>query len=145
MKVKFPLQANILQFPLLTIQKLWIGVIIGLLSRTYTNVLGTLAMANLFLMLKEALSTILHHISFFTAKFKCSPRSTKGFLSFFCKEILSFQALSLGGTTLHITPVLYRNWVCSLNFQALQPCSSSRIVLSVMSHNLTYNSSSSNS
>ena len=44
---------------------------------------------------------------------------------FFCKGVLSFQTLSLGVTTPHITPVLYRNWVSSLNFQALQPCSPS--------------------
>ena len=45
------------------------------------------------------------------------------FFFLFCKGVLSFQTLSLGVTTPHITPVLYRNWVCSLNFQALQPCS----------------------
>ena len=44
---------------------------------------------------------------------------------FFCKGVFSFQTLSLGVTTPHITPVLYRNWVSSLNFQALQPCSPS--------------------
>ena len=31
--------------------------------------------------------------------------------------------LSLGMRTSHITPILHRNWICSLNFQALQPCS----------------------
>ena len=31
--------------------------------------------------------------------------------------------LSLGVMNPHKTPVLYGNWVCSLNFQALQPCS----------------------
>ena len=45
------------------------------------------------------------------------------FFFLFCKGVLSFQTLSLGVTTPHITPVLYGNWVCSLNFQALQPCS----------------------
>ena len=40
-----------------------------------------------------------------------------------CKGVLSFQILSLHVMTQHITPILYRNGVCSLNFQALQPCS----------------------
>ena len=45
------------------------------------------------------------------------------FFIFLCKGVLSLQTLSLGVTTPHIAPVLYGNWVCSLNFQALQPCS----------------------
>ena len=68
--MKFLLQTSILWLPLLTIQALWIGVITGLLSRTYTPLLGTLAMTSQFLMLKKIMSTILHHTSFFTAKFK---------------------------------------------------------------------------
>ena len=68
--------------PLLTIQALWIGVIIGLLSRTYTRLLGTLAMTNWFLMLKKGPSTILYHTSFFTKKFECSPGSTENFKFF---------------------------------------------------------------
>ena len=40
-----------------------------------------------------------------------------------CKGVLSFRTLSLRVTTQHITPILYQNGVCSLNFQALQPCS----------------------
>ena len=40
-------------------------------------------MTNWFLMSKEGLSTILHHISFFTEKFVCSPESTKNFDVFF--------------------------------------------------------------
>ena len=47
------------------------------LSRTYTHLLGTLAMTNWFSMLKKGLSTILHHTSFFTEKFECAPGSTK--------------------------------------------------------------------
>ena len=65
------------------------------------------------------MSTMLHHISFFTAKFKFFPRIFQIY-SWFCKEVLSFQTRSLGVTTPHITPVLYRNWVCSLNFQVSQ-------------------------
>ena len=42
--------------------------------------------------------------------------------SWFCKGFLSFQTMPLGVTNPHITPVLYGNWVCSLNFQALQHC-----------------------
>ena len=34
-------------------------------------------------MLKKGLSTILHHTSFFTEKFECSPESTKNFDVFF--------------------------------------------------------------
>ena len=36
------------------------------------------------------------------------PRIYQKF-SWFCKEVLSFQTLSVGVTTPHITPVLYRN------------------------------------
>ena len=72
-------------------------------------------------MLKKILSTILHHTSFFTAKFKFFPRIYQIF-SWFCKGVLSFQTRSLGVTTPHITSALYGNWVCSLSFQALQPC-----------------------
>ena len=60
------------------------------------------------------------HTFSFTAKCNFFPGSTR--ISF-CKGVLSFWTLSLGVTTPHITPVLYGNWVCSLNFQALQPCS----------------------
>ena len=42
--------------------------------------------------------------------------------SWFCKGFLSFQTMPLGVTNPHITLVLYGNWVCSLNFQALQHC-----------------------
>ena len=35
-----------------------------------------------------------------------------------CKWTLSILTLSLGVKTPHVTPVLYGNWVCSLNFQA---------------------------
>ena len=109
-------------FQYLTIQALWIGVITGILSRTYTPLLGTLAMTNWFLMLKKIMSTRLHHTSFFTTKFKFFPRIFQIF-SWFCKGVLSFQTRSLGVMTPYVTPVLYRNWVCSLSFQALQPCS----------------------
>ena len=121
-RMEFLLETSILWLLLLTSQALWIGVITGLLSRTYTPLLGTLAMTFQFLMLKKIMSTMLHHISFFTAKFKFFPRIFRIF-SWFCQGVLSFQARSLGVTTPHITPVLYGNWVCSLNFQALQPCS----------------------
>ena len=39
------------------------------------------------------------------------------FLLFSYKGALSIETLSLGVTTPHITPGLYRYWVCSLNFQ----------------------------
>ena len=61
------------------------------------------------LMLKRGLSTILHHTSFFTEKFECSPGSIKEVnvsFFFFCKVVLTFQTLSLGVTTPHITPAL---------------------------------------
>ena len=35
-----------------------------------------------------------------------------------CKGALSILTLSLGVIIPHVTPVLYGNWVCSLNFQA---------------------------
>ena len=76
------------------------------------------AMTSQFLMLKIIMSIMLHHTSFFTAKFKFFPRIFQIF-SWFCKAVLSFQTRSLGVTTPHITPILYENWVCSLNFQAL--------------------------
>ena len=48
----------------------WNRVINGLLSRTYTPLLGTLAMTSRFLIFKKVLSTILHLTSFFTGKLK---------------------------------------------------------------------------
>ena len=59
--------------PLSTTQAFSIGVITGLLSRTYAHLLGTLAMTSWFLMLKKILLAILH-TSFFTAKFKFFQR-----------------------------------------------------------------------
>ena len=55
----------------------------------------------------------------FYRKVSMFPRIYQIFWRFF----LSFQTLSLGVITPHITPVLYGNWLCSLNFQALRPCS----------------------
>ena len=81
--------------PLSTIQALWTGVIIGLLSRTYTHLLGTLAMTNWLWMLKKGLSTILHNTSYFTEKFECSPASTRTkfdvFLFFFARGFCHFR------------------------------------------------------
>ena len=99
------LQTNIPWLPLLTIQAPWIEVITGLLSRTYTPLLGTLVL-NQFLMLKKILSKILHHTSFFTAKYNFFPGSNKK-CSYSCKGVFSFQKFSLVVTTSHITPVLY--------------------------------------
>ena len=66
---------------------------------------------------EKILQRVLHHTSFFTAEFKCSPGCTNIVHGF--GRGFSFQILSLGVTTLHVTSVLYQNWVCSLNFQAL--------------------------
>ena len=145
--------------PLLTIQARWIGVIIGLLSGTCTHLLGTLAMTNWFLMLKKGLSTILHHTSFFTEKFECSPESTRkkiltvffflqgGFvisdIVFGCDDPTynpsSVRELSLltqfsGFTTL-------QSLVLEKHFKGAQ----SSMVLSMRSDYLTYNRSPSNS
>ena len=73
---------SILWLRLLTIQTLCIGVITGLLSRTYTPLFGTLVMTSQFFMLKNIMSTILHHTSFFTEKFKFFPGPTKYFHGF---------------------------------------------------------------
>ena len=61
--------------------------ITGLLTRTDTLLLGTLAITSWFLMLKKILPTIIHHTSFFTAKFKFFSGSTinfDGFVMGFC-------------------------------------------------------------
>ena len=51
---------------------------------------------NWFLMLKKGLSTILHHTSFFTEKFECSPESTRKkkltvFFFFFARGFCHFR------------------------------------------------------
>ena len=58
-------------------------------------------------MLRKVILTIPPHTFSFTAKYNFFPGSTR--ISF-CKGVLSFQALSLGVTTPHITSVLYKNW-----------------------------------
>ena len=58
------------------------GVITGFLLKTYTDLLGTLAMTNWFLMLAKVVSTIPYHTSIFKAKFNGSPGSTKDFHGF---------------------------------------------------------------
>ena len=123
---KFLFQTSILWLPLLTIQALWIGVITGLLSRAYT--LLYLYFCNDKSVFNDeenyvnkSTSYIIH--SFFTAKFKFFLGSTKYFHGLQGKEVLSFQRLSLGVTTPHIIPVFYGSYDCSLNVQALQPCS----------------------
>ena len=122
-------------------------LVIGLLSSTYTHLLGTFAMTNWVLVLKKGLSTVLHHTSFFTKTFECSPESTNnvnGF--FFCKGVLSFQTLSLGVMTPHITPVLYRLYnPAVLSFGEVLQGAPSSLVLSMRSDDLTYNPSPSNS
>ena len=141
--------------PLLTIQAFWIGVIIGLLSRTYTHFLGTLAMTNWFLMLKKGLLTILHHTSFFTENFECSPGSTKNLKGVFCKGVLLFQRLSLyNDLTYNPSPVRELSLLTQFSgFTTLQSLvlekhfkgAQSSMVLSMRSDNLTYNRSPSNS
>ena len=71
-------------------------------------------------MLRKVILTIPPHTFSFAAKYNFFPGSTR--ISF-CKGVLSFWTLSLGVTTQHITPALCGNWICSLNFEALQPCS----------------------
>ena len=74
------------------------------------------------LMLKRGLSTILHHTSFFTEKFECSPGSIKEVnVSFFFLQggfDISDIVFGCDYTTYNPSPR-----VCSLNFWALQPCS----------------------
>ena len=155
--MKFHLQTNILWLPQLTIQVLWIGVIIGLLSRTYTHLLGTLAMTNWFLMLKKGLSTILHHTSFFTEKFECSPESTKNFDDFFSLQggfVISDIVFGCEDPRYNPSPVRELSLLTEFSgFTTLQSlvlekqCKGawSNMVLSMRSDDLTYNPSSSNS
>ena len=147
------LQTNIPWLPLLTNQAPWIEVITGLLSRTYTPLFGTLGL-NQFLTLKKILSKILHHTSFYTAKFNFFPGSNKIF-SCFCKGVFSFTTFSLVLTTPHITPVLYglRLFIQFSGITILQSLVSEKkckgawpsVVLSMTSDGLTYNPSPSNS
>ena len=114
--MKFLLQTSILWLPLLTIQALWIGVITGLLSRTSTPLLGTLTMTSQFLIWRKLCQKYIIH-----------PFLQQS-LRFFSQDLPNifmvlqggFVIRSLGVTTPHISLVLYENWVCSLNFQALQ-------------------------
>ena len=70
--------------------------------------------------MRKVILTIPPNTFFFTEKCNLFPGSTR--ISFW-KGVLSFWTLSLGVTIPHIMEVLYGTWVCSLNFQALQPCS----------------------
>lgn len=60
---------------------LWIEVFTGFLSKTFTHLLGTLAVTSWFLMLRKILSTVLHYTFFLTAKFNFFRRSTKDLYS----------------------------------------------------------------
>ena len=60
------------------------------LSRIYSPLLGTFGMASQILTLKKIMLTILHHTSFFTAKFKFFLGSTKYFL-WFCEGFCYFR------------------------------------------------------
>ena len=135
------------------------GVIIGLLSRTYTRLLGTLAMTNWFWMLKKGLSTILHHTSFFTEKFKSSPGSTKKNLTFFYFSlqggfVISDTVFGCDNPTYNPSPVQELSFITQFSgFTTLQSFVSekhckgawSSMVLSMRSDGFTYNPSPSNS
>ena len=155
--MKFRVQTNILQLPLSTIQALWTGIIIGFLSRTYTHLLGTLAMANWFWMLKKGLSTILHHTFFFKEKFECSPESSKNFDFFFFLQgafVISDIVFGCDDPTYNPSPVRELSLLTQFSgFTTLQSlvsekhCKGARssMVLSMRSDDLTYNPSPSNS
>ena len=88
--------------------------------RIYIHLVGILPMTTQFLMLTKVLLTIPSHTFFFTVKCNFFSGSTE--MSFY-KGIFSFQTMSLGMMTPHISPVLCWNWAYSLNVQALQTCS----------------------
>ena len=137
------------------------GIIIGLLSRTYTRLLGTLAMTNWFWILKKGLSTILHHTSFFTEKFECSPESTrKKKLTVFCffflqgGFVISDIVFGCDNPTYNPSPVQELSLLTQFSgFTTLQSLVSekhckgawSSMVLSMRSDGFTYNPSPSNS
>ena len=131
-----------------------------LLSRTCTHLLRTLAMTNWFLMLKKGLSAILHHTSFFTEKFECSPKSTKkkNFDSFFFflqgGFVISDIVFGCDDPTYNPSPVRELSLLTQFSgFTTLQSlvsekhCKGARssMVLSMSSDDLTYNPSPSSS
>ena len=93
-------------------------------------------------MSKKIMSTMLHRTFFFTAKFKFVSRIFQIF-SWFCKGVLSCQTRTMGVTIPHITPVLYRNWVCSEEAISEKQCKGAwpSMILSVRSDDLTHNPS----
>ena len=116
-------------------------------------------MTNWFSMLKKGLSTIFHHISFFTEKFECAPGSTKkkSFDIFFSLQrgfVISDIVFGCDGPTSNPSPV----WELSLitqfsGFTTLQSlvsekhCMGARscMVLSMRKDDLMYNLCPSNS
>ena len=119
-------------------------------------------MTNWFLMLKKGLSTILHHTSFFTEKFECSPESTrKKKLTVFCccfflqgGFVISDIVFGCDNPTYNPSPVGELSLLTQFpGFTTLQSlvsekhCKGARSnrVLSMRSGDLTYNPSPSNS
>ena len=85
------------------------------LSRIYSPLLGTFGMASQILTLKKIMLTILHHTSFFTAKFKFFLGSTKYFYGFARGFVISdISDISLGVTTRHITQDPSPTWKLGL-------------------------------
>ena len=94
---------------------------IGPLLRTYTHLLGTLAVTKLAFNVGESSLNNTRSCILFYSKVEMFPRIYQKFPCFFSKGVLSCQ--TLGVMTPDITPALKGNWVCPLSFQALQPCS----------------------
>ena len=101
------------------------------------------------------MSAKLHHTSFFTAKFKCSPRSTKTFHGFARGIVISDIVFGCGDPKYNPSPetrIEFANKICS-GFATLQffvsekQCkgASSCMALPMSSDELTNNPSPSNS
>ena len=68
---------------------------------------------------ENSLNNSTSYTSFFTTKFKCSSGSPKNFHTF----ASGFCHIVFGCDDPTYNPSPLQNWVCSLSFQALQPCS----------------------
>ena len=89
---------------------LYMGSLLGF-YQTYNHLFGTLAMP-----------AKLHHTSFFTPKFKCSPRSTKTFHGFARGIIISDIVFGCDDPKYNPSPERELNLLTKYA-QALQPCS----------------------
>ena len=124
-------------------------------------------MTNWFLMLKKGLTTILHHSSFFTEKFECSPESARKFFLTVCFCFFCFLFFFLQGgfvisdivfgcddPTYNPSPVRELSLLTQFSGVTTMPSlvlekhskgAPSSMVLSMRSDDLTYNPSPSNS